>query len=103
MPRVRALYVAHLICTTHPTHPSELTLPPVHLILALFVLRGPPRPGPRPPPIPVPYTRSYDFAPLSIYVYDGRDKLQRLAGRRSKDREKRSVRILEDEGGYRLC
>lgn len=107
------MYVAHLICTTHPCHPPELTHPspqpppappcPSTLYLHSLFFAVPPRPGPRPPPIPTPCTCSYDFAPLRVYVYDGRDKLQRpvretLEGQGRKE----CAWILEDEGGYRL-
>lgn len=59
----------------HPPTTTLLRINPVHLILALFVLREPLRPGPRPPSIPAPCIRSYDFAPLRISAWRGRDRL----------------------------
>lgn len=73
MSRVRALYDVHLICITHlPSSSSGVN--PVHLILALFVLREPLRPGPRSPSILASYIRSYDFASPRIFAKRGRDR-----------------------------
>ena len=85
-------------CTIPPPSPCPSTL---YLHSLFFAV--PPRPGPRPPPIPTPCTCSYDFAPLRVYVYDGRDKLQRSVRETLEGQgRKECAWILEDEGGYRL-
>lgn len=67
-PRVHALYDIHLICIIHPSPSFSESQHPYHLILAFFVLHKPLRPGPHLPSIPASCVRSYDFAPLRIFL-----------------------------------
>lgn len=85
----------------HPPATTLLRINPVHLILALFVLREPLRPGPRPPSIPASYIRPYDFAPLRISAWRGRDRLMMERKKETEMRRDRGEEGVREEEAKR--